>query len=285
MEPDAPCRFGMTDGIRAALAKAAARLADVSGTPRLDAELLMAHTLGISREGLLLGHMDDAPPAAFSALLARRLAYEPVAYITGTRDFWTIELHVTPDVLIPRPDSETLIEAAVESLPREGALRFLDLGTGSGALLLAALDQWLESTGVGVDCSAAALAVASENARRLGLGDRAAFVRCDWAQPLSGRFHGIFCNPPYIESTARLPRDVADYEPAGALFAGADGLDDYRRLIPQLPALLAPAGRAFLEIGSAHAGRVIEIAAAAGLEGTTRRDMAGLDRCIILQRL
>src|SRR3546814_8044098 len=97
--------------------------------------------------------MDDAPPAAFSALLARRLACEPVAYITGTRDFWTIALHITPDVLIPRPDSETLIEAAVESLPREGALRFLDLGTGSGALLLAALDQWPESTGVGVDRS------------------------------------------------------------------------------------------------------------------------------------
>src|SRR3546814_538466 len=130
-----------------------------------------------------------------------------------------------------------------------------------------------------------ALAVAAENARRLGLGDRAAIVRGDWAQSLSGRFHGIFCNPPYIESTARLPRDVADYEPAGALFAGVDGLDDYRRLIPQLPALFAPEGRAFLEIGSAQAGPVIEIAAASGLGATTRRDMAGLDRCIILQRL
>src|SRR3546814_7291494 len=104
MGPDAPCRFDMTDRLRAALATAAARLADVSGTPRLDAELLMAHALGVSRESLLLGHMDDAPPAAFSALLARRLACEPVAYITGTRDFWTIALHITPDVLIPRPD-------------------------------------------------------------------------------------------------------------------------------------------------------------------------------------
>src|SRR3546814_13885705 len=111
-----------------------------------------------------------------------RLACEPVAYITGTRDFWTIALHITPDVLIPRPDSETLIEAAVESLPREGALRFLDLGTVRGALLLAALDQWPESTGGGVDSSAAALAGAAETARRLGLVHRAAFVRVDWAQ-------------------------------------------------------------------------------------------------------
>src|SRR5690349_16108760 len=139
--------------VREALAEAAARLAAVSETARLDAELLMAHALGVVRETLLLHHLDDAAPAAFDALVARRLAHEPVAYLTGRRAFWTIELEVGPGVLIPRPDSETLIEAAIAHFGERGPQRILDLGTGPGTLLLAALGQWPAATGLGIDAS------------------------------------------------------------------------------------------------------------------------------------
>jgi release factor glutamine methyltransferase len=276
----------MTDGgtVRQALTRAAARLAGTSETPRLDAELLLAHALGIPRETLLLSHLDDAVPKAFQHFLARRMDHEPVAYITGKRDFWTISLSVTPDVLIPRPDTETLVEAAIEGLSAVAAPRFLDLGTGSGALLLAALDQWRDGWGVGVDKSLGALRIASANAAELGMSRRTAFLQGDWSAALGGRFDGIFCNPPYIEQEAALPRDVVGYEPHAALFAGVDGLDDYRRLIPLLPDLLAEEGLAFLEIGSRQAQAVLELGRAGGLAGEVRPDLAGLDRCVILRK-
>ena len=273
----------MADNVRAALKRATDLLAATSDSPRLDAELLMAHALGVDRGVMLLGWQDTATPAGFDALIARRQAREPIAYIIGHRDFWTISLDVGPGVLIPRPDSETLIEAAVEHFGAVGPARVLDLGVGSGALLLAALAEWPRATGLGVDRSAAAVDIALGNAARLGLLARATIRLGDWSDGINERFDLLLCNPPYIEGQAVLPPDVADYEPASALFAGADGLDDYRRLAPRIAGLLAPGGLAAIEIGADQAGAVLALLAAAGLEGAVRRDLAGRDRAIIVK--
>ena len=273
----------MADNVRAALKRATDLLAVTSDSPRLDAELLMAHALGVDRGVMLLGWQDTATPAGFDALIARRQAREPVAYIIGHRDFWTISLDVGPGVLIPRPDSETLIEAAVEHFGAVGPARVLDLGVGSGALLLAALAEWPRATGLGVDRSAAAVDIALGNAARLGLLARATIRLGDWSDGINERFDLLLCNPPYIEGQAVLPPDVADYEPASALFAGADGLDDYRRLAPRIAGLLAPGGLAAIEIGADQAGAVLALLAAAELEGAVRRDLAGRDRAIIVK--
>jgi release factor glutamine methyltransferase len=270
-----------TSGTSTALSKAAALLAPISPTPRLDAELILAHALGISRETLLLGPERPVPPA-FEALLRRRLAHEPIAYITGTKSFWTLDLHVTPDVLIPRPDSETLIEAAITHFGDRVPATILDLGTGSGALLLAGLDRWPSAWGLGIDRSAAALNVARGNAERLGFGDRARFVQGSWAAAIDARFDLILCNPPYVEAGAALAPDVADYEPASALYAGCDGLDDYRALIPELPCLLAPKGLAAIEIGATQAAAVSRLAEEQGLKVAVTKDLAGLDRCLAI---
>lgn len=267
--------------VREALTAAAEQLAPTSPTPRLDAELLIAHALGVSREDMLLSRLDADAPAAFEDLVARRLAREPVAYITGRRAFWTIELEVGPGVLIPRSDSETLIEAALERFGEAGPARILDLGTGPGSLLLAALDQWPRATGVGVDRSQTALDFARRNAERLALAGRAD-LRCgDWGEGLDERFDLIFCNPPYVEQGAPLDSEVADWEPAEALYAGADGLDAYRRLAPALPALLAPDGLACIELGAGQAGAVAALFESAGFAVSTRTDLAGVTRCLL----
>jgi release factor glutamine methyltransferase len=266
--------------IGAALIRATAALATISETPRLDAELLMAHALGISREALLLGRLDDAAPEDFDALVARRAGGEPVAYIIGTRDFWTISLAVRPGVLIPRPDSETLIEAAVRHFGRNGPATVLDLGMGSGALLLAALAEWPEARGTGIDRSPDALAIATANAERLGMAERAHIRLGDWANGLAGPFDLILCNPPYIESGASLPSDVAEHEPAEALYAGPDGLDAYRSLAPQIGRLIAPAGIALFEIGSGQARAVVALLSAEGLATEVFQDLGGRDRCV-----
>jgi release factor glutamine methyltransferase len=204
---------------REALGAAAVRLAGTSETPRLDAELLMAHALGVEREEMLLRRMDDPAPATFNDLVERRGRHEPAAYIVGRRAFWTIELEVGPGALVPRPDSETLIEAAIERFGDEGPAAILDLGTGPGTLLLAALDHWLRATGIGIDASPEALAYARRNAQRLGFADRAGFRLGDWDDGLDGRFDLILCNPPYVERGAPLSPDVAAWEPAAALYA------------------------------------------------------------------
>ena len=267
--------------IRSALSAATNFLADVSETPRLDAELLMAHALGIPREQLLLNRLDSATPHSFGPLLARRLAHEPIAYITGTRAFWTIELAVGPGVLVPRADSETLLDAALAHFGKAGPRRILDLGTGPGTLLLAALDQWPGATGLGVDASPEALAYATRNAATLGLATRAEFRTGDWATGLDGVFDLILSNPPYIGADEPLPAEVRAHEPGMALFAGADGLDDYRRIAPQLPALLAPGGAAILEIGSTQAPAVTALLAAHGLAVALRHDLARHPRALI----
>lgn len=263
-----------------ALRDATVTLSAVSDTPRLDAELLMAHALGIDRNDLLLRQRDLHAPVAFAVHLGQRLAGAPIAHIVGSRDFWTISLAVTPDVLIPRPDSETLIEAAVDHFRDRAPTTMLDLGTGSGALLLAALDQWPQARGLGIDASAAALAVAQGNADRLGMSDRATFRLGDWAQGVDGPFDLLLINPPYIAIDAPLAGDVL-HDPASALFAGTEGLDDYRRIAPQLAGLIAPGGMAAIEIGYDQRESVSALLVAQGLRVVARRDLAGQDRCLV----
>ena len=265
-----------------ALREAAAALAATSDTARLDVEVLMAHALGASRSELLLRHMAAPVPPRFAALVERRLGHEPVAYITGRQEFFSLPLHVSPAVLIPRGDSEVLVEAALAARP--DARRVLDCGTGSGALLLAVLAHRPAARGVGIDRSAQALAVAAGNAAALGLGARSAFVQRDWTRPDWAAGLGgcdlILANPPYVETAAALAPSVVAHEPAGALFAGVDGLDDYRRLIPVLSAMLAPDGLACVEIGAAQAAAVCALAQAAGLSPRVHRDLAGRDRVV-----
>jgi release factor glutamine methyltransferase len=189
---------------------------------------------------------------------------------------------VGPGALIPRPDSETLIEAALDHFGPAGPPSILDLGTGPGTLLLAALDQWPSARGVGIDASEHALAIARRNAVRLGASDRAEFRLGDWAEGLDRRFDLILCNPPYVETSAALPPDVSEWEPAEALFAGPEGLDDYRRLAPRMPALLADGGIACVEIGATQAPAVTALFEAAGLEASLRRDLGGRPRCLVL---
>jgi release factor glutamine methyltransferase len=268
--------------VRAALNEAARTLDLVSDSPRLDAELLMAHALGVTRESMILRHIGDPAPAGFEALMARRLAHEPVAYITGSRAFWTIELAVGPGVLIPRPDSETLLEAAIEYFGARAPARILDLGTGPGTLLLAALAEWPEARGLGVDASEIALEFAQRNADALGLADRAGFQRGDWGQGLEARFDLILANPPYIGTQEDLPEQVRAYEPGSALFAGMEGLDDYQRIIPDLRRLLAPGGAAVLEIGWTQAESVSAIARKCGFTVTLYKDLGGRPRALLL---
>lgn len=273
--------------IAEAIREAAGQLEPVSDTARLDAEVLMAGALGVTRSELLLRHMDQATPDGFVEMVARRLRHEPVAYIVGRQEFYGLDLAVTPEVLIPRADSETLIEAAREAFEERAPTRILDLGTGSGALLLAALSAWPEADGVGIDRSAGALEVAEANAGRLDLARRCRLLERDWKQggwaEDLGRFDLILANPPYVENDARLAPSVRDFEPASALFSGQDGLDDHRLLIPQLPALLGQGGVAVLEIGPAQSHFVVEIAERAGFSAILRQDLAGRLRALVLR--
>jgi len=260
-----------------ALSRATQTLSATSDTPRLDAELLMAHALGIERDSLLLSRQDQMVPAMYPALVERRQTGEPVAYITGKRAFWNIELEVGPGALIPRPDSETLMVAGTP-----GPRRILDLGSGPGTLLLAALDQWPEASGLGVDSSEAALGYAVANARRLGLSNRAHFRRGNWAARISEAFDLVLINPPYVAEDAALAPDVAEHEPAEALFAGSDGLDDYRRLAPDIARLIAPGGLAAVEIGHDQAEAVARLLAEQGLKPRLARDLAGRPRAMLI---
>ncbi|MCV0382920.1 MAG: peptide chain release factor N(5)-glutamine methyltransferase [Erythrobacter sp.] len=273
----------MTAIIADALRDAAQRLAVEWGW--LDAELLMAHALGVSRSDLLLRHLRDPVPAAFAPLLDRRIAHEPVAYILGHAEFYGRRFRVTPATLIPRGDSELLVEAALTAKPAPG--RVLDLGTGTGALLLTVLAE-TGAEGVGVDASEAALAVARDNAATLGLDARATMQLRDWTKPGwaegAGQFDLVLCNPPYVEEDAALDPSVREHEPASALFAGPEGLDDYRVLMPQLEALLAPDGVAVFEIGHRQADAVGDLARGEGFAVRLERDLAGRPRALVLTR-
>jgi release factor glutamine methyltransferase len=271
----------VADAIRAATQ----RLSATSDTARLDAELLMAHALGVGRSDMLVRGMRDAVPDVFASLVDRRAAHEPIAYITGTQEFYGRDFAVEPGVLIPRGDSETLVEAALALCP--DLRRVLDLGTGSGALLLTVLAERPGAVGVGIDASSIAIDTAGENAIALGIQNDWQFLlgswREDgWADDL-GIFDLILCNPPYVEDDAELDPDVREYEPHEALFAGKDGLDDYRVLIPQLGKLLSPNGIAIFEIGATQADAVTRIAENAGFAVEMRRDLANRPRALILK--
>lgn len=268
-----------------AIREATVRLGEGTDTARLDAELLMAEALDCSRSDLFLCHMHDPAPESYAELIARRIAHEPVAYIRGYQEFFGLGFRVTPDVLIPRGDSEVLVEAALAARP--DARTVLDLGTGSGALLLALLSELPEAVGTGIDRSVAALTVATGNARALGLAERVRLEQRDWTKPGwsddLGRFDVILCNPPYVEDDADLAPSVRAFEPPGALFAGIDGLEDYRVLIPQLPALLAPRGVAVVEIGHRQAGAVTALATETGMEAVLHHDLGNRPRALELK--
>jgi release factor glutamine methyltransferase len=265
------------------LRETAIRLTQVSNTPRLDAELLAAHALGLERSQMLLRLADLETPPGLTDMTDRRMQHEPVAYITGRQAFWDLDLSVTPDVLIPRADSETLIDVAVEYF-NIGPARILDLGTGSGALLLACLSAFPDASGVGLDASSSALAVARANAARLGFEQRSQWIHRSWTDSAwssdLGQFDLILSNPPYVETDADLDAMVADYEPHAALFAGPDGLDDYRILVPHLSSMLSPRGIAIFEIGHTQAEAVSDLASNGGLSTEMRRDLAGKPRAL-----
>ena len=270
--------------IARALAEATHRIKRTSDTARLDAELLMAEALHIDRDKLILSPPDKPVPKRFWPMVERRLAGEPVAYITGRRAFWDIELHVGPGVLVPRPDSEVLIASAIEHFSgTDGPKRILDLGTGPGTLLLAALDVWPEATGLGIDQSRRALSYASANARRLGFDARVRFKTGDWARAVRSKFDLVLCNPPYVREDAELGTGVREYEPDEALFAGGDGLDAYRALSSQLPRLINPGGLAALEIGHDQAGAVTALVRRDGLAAELARDLANRPRAVLLR--
>ena len=266
-----------------ALDDATHQLSKTSDTARLDAELLMAEALHIDRDQLLLRPPDRSVPDRFWQMVTRRLDGEPVAYITGRGAFWNIELHVGPGVLVPRPDSEVLIGSAIEHFDgAAGPQRILDLGTGPGTLLLAALDIWPDATGLGIDVSRHALSYASANARRLGFESRVKLMQGDWAAGLVEKFDLVLCNPPYIAEDAELGPGVREFEPDEALFAGREGLDAYRQLAPQLPRLLSRGGLAAVEIGADQADAVTALLARDGLGCRVANDLAGRPRAVLL---
>jgi release factor glutamine methyltransferase len=256
--------------------------------PRQEARMLLAYVLACREEDLLRDPRAAVPPpagSAFAALLRRRVAREPMAHLVGHIGFWTLDLAVSPDTLIPRPDSEAVVQAALDDFADGG--RVLDLGTGTGALLLAVLAERPGAWGVGVDRAPAAARLAARNAAANGLAARAAFLAADWDTAIAGRFDLVVSNPPYIASTEipTLMPEVARYEPALALDGGADGLDAYRRIIGRLPALLTTSGRAVLELGVGQGGAVESIATGAGLIAVSAvRDLGGIDRALVLGR-
>ena len=279
------------ESAESALRRAVTALTDSGSTEAFtEARMLLEGAAGLDRLALLRDpdrRLTADETARLDACLDRRRAGEPVTRILGRRGFWSLDLAVTPDVLDPRPDTETLIEAALVALAgRMGQpLRVLDLGTGSGAILCALLAELPHATGIGVDVSVAAAEVARRNVAACGLADRAAIVTGRWFEPVEGAFDVIVSNPPYIPSgdIAGLEREVRDFDPRLALDGGADGLDAYRALLPPIAERLAPDGVAVLEFGLGQAADVAGLARAAGLgRQTVRRDLAGHERAIVL---
>ena len=282
--------------IGTALHRATALLAQAGiARPQAEARILLERMSGLDR-ATLIGFPEQQLASeqgdAFDALVARRCAHEPVSRILGRREFWSLSFQVTPATLDPRADSETLVAAVLERLRvRTAALSILDLGTGTGCLLLALLSELPRASGIGVDISVEAVATAAANAEELCLGERAVFRVGDWTDPwardISARFDVIVSNPPYIESTAidGLAPEVARYDPRAALDGGADGLQAYRQLIPQSARLLRPGGIMALEIGAGQGSLVRRLASDAGFSILgTAADLAAIERCLLFTR-
>jgi release factor glutamine methyltransferase len=276
----------VTVSIADALAAGSAQLQSIADNPRLEARLLLAHALGLSTNDLIRDRSRSIDPAEYYCLLNRRLRHEPIAYITGHREFWSLDFLVSPATLIPRPDSETLIEAAFAAFTTRPPRSILDLGTGTGCLLLSLLHGFPNATGIGTDLSPRAAALARANAARLGLGARASFAAMDWACALSASFDLVISNPPYIRTAdvdALMP-DVADYEPQRALDGGIDGFTAYRSIIGELHTNLAVGGVAILELGAGQSEFVARLAEDNGFIPSIRLDLAGIPRGIVLTR-
>ncbi len=270
---------GATERLRAAGVEAA----------RGDARLLLAHALGVGPEAII-GYperpLSRDEGARFGRMTARRAAREPVSRILGRREFWSLEMKITPATLDPRPDSECLVGAVLARIAEpSAAIRILDLGTGCGCLLLALLSELPRARGLGIDMDLEALAAARDNARGLGLSARAAFAKSDWGRDLIGSWQLIVSNPPYIKDSAiaDLTPEVARYDPPRALSGGEDGLEAYRQLAPQISRLLAADGMAALEVGRGQADAVERLLGEAGLGTLDRtRDLAGIERCLVV---
>lgn len=257
-------------------------------TPELDARLLVGHALGLDHRALTLEFariLTSAETERLGAVMARRLAHEPIARILGAKEFWSLPLAITPDVLVPRPETETVVEAALDVVDPARATRIADLGTGSGAILLALLSELPGSFGIGTDRDTRALAVACANAETLGFGERAGFAACDFGAALVGGWDLVVSNPPYIasEDIATLAPDVRNFDPRPALDGGRDGLAAYRAIAADATRLLAPGGWLIVEIGVGQAEAVTAILVGTGLvvTGEPRRDLAGRPRVVV----
>ncbi len=260
------------------------------GTPDLDAKLLVASAARIDPAMVPLRDEVAAGPDVTrraNALADRRARGEPVARIVGHKQFWDLDLELGPATLVPRPDTETLVEVALAFARRRGAeppIRVLDLGTGTGAILLALLSELRGASGVGTDVAPGALAVAAQNARRLGFASRAAFVAGNWTAMLAGQFDLVVSNPPYIPTAdiATLDVDVRDHDPRRALDGGTDGLNAVRAILADVRRLLAPGGRAFIEMGIGQREGVAGLASEAGFTASFVADLGGIDRVAVL---
>jgi len=256
----------------------------------VDARLLVGHALHLDRARLIAQSdriLEAREINVISALAARRLTREPVSRILGQKEFWSIALAITPDVLVPRPETETVVEGALDFVVRGGLrmekLRILDIGTGSGALLLALLRELPNATGIGTDISTGALKVARENAARCGLEGRCTFLVCDIASVVEGPFDLLVSNPPYIahDEITSLAPEVKNYDPTVALDGGDDGLAAYRAIAADAKRLLAPGARMFVELGAGQEAAVRDLFTNVGLTaGTARADLAGIPRVL-----
>src|ERR1700754_4924922 len=262
----------------------------------LDARLLVGAALSLDLTGLITSANRVLTPdesSHLASLVTRRLSGEPVARILGQKEFWGLPLKLSSATLVPRPDTETVVEFALQILRADGAiekpLRIADLGTGTGAILLALLSELPAATGIGTDISTEALETARTNAQAVGLGKRATFIACDYASGLSGRFDLIVSNPPYIRSAeiADLAVEVREHDPLAALDGGDDGLDAYRTLIPQAAGLLAPGAALVVESGIGQSGAIEALMTGAGLlpAGPPRADLAGIPRAVAGRKL
>jgi release factor glutamine methyltransferase len=278
--------------VASSLAEAAGLLAAAGiEEPRREARLLLAAVLTVDT-AIILGHPDRvlgrSERTRFAGLLARRAAREPSARVLGRREFWSLDFALAPETLIPRPDSETLVEAALANISdRSAALRLLDLGTGTGCLLLALLSELPAAIGIGIDLVPNAAVTARRNAVALGLAGRSRFIAGSWGTAIMGRFDVIVANPPYIASAAiaALAPEVAQYDPRVALDGGTDGLDSYLALAPDLLRLLSESGVAVVELGAGQAEPVAAIMRQMGLViEEVCRDLAGIERCLVMRR-